>query len=311
MAVRPKMKAPQMWDAEQYWLKAKVYFDRMEAARGGSADAALFAALSLEYFARAALCSLHPALNADPQEEGSHIMFALGLASPKLPKTIPIHAVYGRLLRVFPQVFTKDHHDHTEYLTKLRNEEMHTAALPFETLPETQWLAGYYDIVLAIMKTLGRKGTDLFSSTKAAAAARALVKTRRDKRIGDVKKRIADCKKAFESLDKNEQALRRTASEQRVRFQHPSAVSACPACTSKVLLRGTLLQVAEPDLVGEELLSEARYATDRVACPACKLRLRGATEVSVAELPPRFHEMQAYDLHESRDEEDDDEYDNM
>ena len=165
MAARPKLRSPQMWDADQYWLKAKIYFDRMEAARGGSSDAALFAALSLEYFARAALCSVHPALSADPQEEGAHIMFSFGLASPKLPKTIPIHAVYTRLNRISPQIFTRDHQEHAEYLTKLRNEEMHTALVPFEAFPETKWLAGYYDIVLAVLRILGRKATDLFPSS--------------------------------------------------------------------------------------------------------------------------------------------------
>lgn len=311
MAVRPRLKVPQMWDSNQYWLKAKIYFDRMEAARGDSSDAALFAALSLEYFARAALCSLHPALNADPQEEGAHIMYAFGLGSPKLPKTIPIHAVYSRLHRIFPQVFTKEHQEHAEYLTKLRNEEMHTALVPFATIRETEWLAGYYDIVIAVLKIVGRKAADLFATSKAASAARAVVKARRDKRVGDVKKRIADCKKAFAALDKGEQAQRSAASAIRLRIQSPSAIADCPACSSKVLLRGTLLQISEPKLVDGDFESEARFVTDKVACAACKLRLRGATEVSVAGLPLRFHVMMAYDLHESRDEEDEEEYDNM
>jgi len=147
-----------MWDSQQYWLKAKAYFDRMQAESGGAADAALFAAMSLEYFGRAALCSVHPALNADPQDEGAHIIFAFGVGSPKLPKTIPIHSVYARLVKIFPAVFTKEHQDAADHLAKLRNEEMHTALLPFEGLSEAKWLSGYYDVVFAVMEGTWKEG---------------------------------------------------------------------------------------------------------------------------------------------------------
>ena len=311
MTLRPKLTCPQMWDPNQYWLKAKAYYDRMEAARGGSADAPMYAALSIEYFARSALCSVHPALNADPQDEGAHIMFSLGLASPKPPRTIPIHAVFKRLNRIFPAVFTEDHQKYAEYMTKLRNEEVHSALLPFEGLNEGQWLAEYYDLVLAALKILGRRSTELFPSKNEAKLARAVVKERRDRKTSEVKKRIGERKRAFNALDRDQRTQKRAESEERVRFQDSSAIADCPACGSKILLRGTLLQVSEPEFDGDQLLSQARFATQKVLCTACKLRLRGATEISVAKLPPRFHEEWAYDLHESRDLEREDEYDNM
>jgi len=106
--------------------------------------------------------------------------------------------------------------------------------------------------------------------------------------------------KAFQALAANEREALQRVSEQASRIHPSSAVADCPACRAKVVLRGTLLQIEEPELVDGELMSEARYATDRVSCSACKLRLRGATAINVAELPPRFQLSQKYDLHESR-----------
>jgi rRNA processing protein Gar1 len=306
----PKVKQT-VWNSDQYWAKGVRYFTRMQEATQGAPDVGFFAALSLEFFARAALTAIHPALNADPRDEGEHILFAFDIAATAQPKSLPLHSVLSRLVRSYPGAFTDDMKKQAEHIVRLRNEELHSAALPFETLREEAWLAGYYAVVLAIARILRRPQRELFSSTKASAAARAMVKTARDKRVGEVKKKIGKAKHAFGSLSQPERDARQQTAAYAARLVHPSRAAKCPACGSGVVLQGVVIYVAEPQFDGEELVGEVRYSTTGMRCSACRLKLTGASEIGMAKLPPRYQEDRQYDLHRDREDDEEEEYDNM
>src|SRR5215510_7722505 len=115
------MSTPTEWDPNLLWNKAVSYANR--ASDGVAGEETLFSCLALELLARAALTAIHPALNADPQNEGAHIMYACGIPMRAgQPKSVPVHAVFARLEAAYP-VF-KPHRPICEYLITLRNEEV-------------------------------------------------------------------------------------------------------------------------------------------------------------------------------------------
>src|SRR4051794_2172325 len=85
-----------MWDPEQYWLKARVYARRSLDDGKGDWERAFWSALALEFLARCALTSIHPALNADPRDE-TNLFYAFGYDIKGQPRSLPVHAVLGRL----------------------------------------------------------------------------------------------------------------------------------------------------------------------------------------------------------------------
>lgn len=299
-----------LWNVEQYWLKGVRYFKLMESTAEDDSPA-FWACLSVEFFTRAALCRIHPVLNADPQQH-EHLLFAFGGTSPKHPKTIPMHSVFPRLHALRPAQFTSDHVIHAEYMIKLRNEHLHTSKMPFENLRESDWLAGYYDVVFATAKIAMRKPLELFQSAKAMSKARALVKSRQDKRRSAVMREISKHRAEFDKLSVEERERRQTdAANAAKRVWSSSKTTSCPACKCDVVLTGGRTAIAEPIFTDGQLVAEATHATEAINCVACGLRLRSASEIAVAKLPPKFREYEYYDLHESRDEEDEREYDNM
>ena len=119
------------WDAQQYFEKAKRYLDRSVRPDIEPSERPFWSSLALEQLCRAAICNVSPVLNADPQDEGASILFALGYEGKKPPKTIPMHAVTARLELVIDS-FTADSRKFCEGFMFRRNEELHDSSLPFD-----------------------------------------------------------------------------------------------------------------------------------------------------------------------------------
>lgn len=310
MKGRTKSETPSDWASEQYWAKGVSYVARFEDQRHGSPEAALTAALSVEFLARAALTHAHPALNADPQQEGSHLFYAVGLQAWKPPKTLPIHAVLGRLVRLFPEQFSPTHQKSAERLVERRNKELHTAAMAFVGLKEAEWLADYYDFVLAVAAILGRSPKDVFITTEKVRAAKALVRKHSADRRAAITKRISVRKKRFSALKPSIQVGKRNDAAVR-NSSDPAASTTCPACKSSMSLVGLPISASEPEVQDGELVIRAVYLVSRASCRACGLVLRSSSEVGIAGIPLRFERLEEYDLHADREHEDYEEYDNM
>lgn len=85
-----------LWDSEQYWRKACLYARRAFSETGTSSHRPLWSALALEFLARAALTHIHPVLNADSKDE-HNLLYPFAEHLKKQPRSIPLHAVLGRL----------------------------------------------------------------------------------------------------------------------------------------------------------------------------------------------------------------------
>jgi hypothetical protein len=62
---------------------------------------------------------------------------------------------------VLPETFTKPRREFCDYFPNLRNQELHTSELPFESLSETKWLARCYDVSKVLCEHLGKGLADI------------------------------------------------------------------------------------------------------------------------------------------------------
>lgn len=264
----------------------------------------LWHCLSLEFLARAALTSVSPVLNADPTEEGAHILFALGFEAPKQPKSIPVHAVFSRLEKVLPDF--KPHRAICDYLINLRNEEVHTGSIPFDDLLET-WLAPFYRAVNCLCVFLG-KDLSLYLGIEEAPYAQKLIESQTQEILGEVKKRIASFKGVFDSKSDEEKEEARKVAQTGVL---ENRCTPCPACGCAAVLSGDLVKEAAPVYEDGALLTERTYSVTSLQCKGCGITLKNIDEVLAAEVKPRFTEWEGTDLHEMHYDEIYSEYDNM
>ena len=77
------------WDTRQYWLKSKTYQEKAAEVGRDEAERGFWRSLALEHLLRSALTSIHPALNADPQNEGLNLFHAFGFEIKGEPRAIP------------------------------------------------------------------------------------------------------------------------------------------------------------------------------------------------------------------------------
>src|SRR5205814_1696322 len=107
---------------------------------------------------------IHPVLNADPEHDGVHLLYAFGCELKGQPKSLPIHAVFLRLEKILPESFSKPRREFCDYFSNLRNQELHTSELPFESLSEQKWLPRFYDVCAVLCKQLGKSLPELFDA---------------------------------------------------------------------------------------------------------------------------------------------------
>lgn len=157
-----------IWDSDQYWSKAQLYARRALEDGLEPWERAFWSALALEFLARAALTNIHAVLNADPQSE-LNLFYALGFEIKGQPRSLPVHAVLGRLERLAPE-FDKPTKDFCDFFVLIRNRELHTAELAFEGLAEAEWLPRYYRASKILCECLGHELSDLTGATAATAA---------------------------------------------------------------------------------------------------------------------------------------------
>jgi hypothetical protein len=298
-----------MWDAEQYWSKARLYARRALGDGLDDWERAFWSALSLEFLARSSLATIHPVLNADPRDE-RNLFYAFGYEIKGQPRSLPVHAVLGRIEKLVPQ-FDKPTKDFCDFFVMVRNRELHTSELAFEGLAESEWLPRYYRASHILCQYLGHELSDLLGDDTTTTAERLIEALDSGKR-SEVLKSIAAHRAVFEA--KSEPERERLAADQEVLSATWTGAServTCPSCGSPAKLTGELERVSEPMFDGASLWVEETYLATRMACGACDLPLRDIQEILHAGLEPHFTKAEETDLHAYFEPEYYDEYNNM
>jgi len=299
------------WDPKAFWFKAKAYIEKANAVDNASSDFPFWSSLALELLARAALTNIHPSLNADPQQE-TNIFFGFGYDIAGQPRSLPAHSVYGRLERLV-KGFDKPHRELCDFVGLLRNQELHTAELPFEGLKVSKWLPRYYQVVQVLCRSLKKELADLLGE-KVALQAEKLIGSLNKEKEGAVKSKIASYAKVFaEKAPEVQEKLRQDADAATRLLPHGSTKQKCPACGSTGRLQGELLKSLKPEFEEEsaQLLMEEVFVADTFLCPACDLSLVSLEEIHWAGLEPTFTQTRSTDLHELFQAEYYDDYMNM
>jgi hypothetical protein len=299
-----------VWDSEQYWKKAVRYAEMASDPVRQAWERPFWLSLALEFLARASLTRIHPALNADPEGEGMNLLYAFGFELKGQPKSLPIHAVFVRLQKVLPEAFTKPRREFCDYFSNLRNQELHTSELPFESLSETKWLARCYDVCKILCEHLEKALTDLLGEE--ASSAEGLIKALKADKHSSVKSKIAAHKKVFEEKGEKERKLivsqQATLSAGWIGMQTKAV---CPACESWARLHGTVERVSRPIYDDGELFVKNVVLANRMECKACGLVLADIDELHTAEIEPHFEYNEITDLHEYHEPDFGEEYNNM
>lgn len=248
-----------------------------------------WASLALELVARSTLAYVHPALLADTGDrEGGNLLYAFGFIPTRkdfVPKSIPTSEVFSRC-EVIVGEFTGDLKKFCVGLANMRNEELHSGGLPFETYPNQLWLPRFYKASEALLKHQKKSLKDLLGKEEAVAAKRMLTAIA-DEGAKAVMKQIAHYTKTWEAKIKTEKdELQKRAA----RAAQPSLghVVKCPACGCNALLTGEEVRQLPPRLENEFLIIQQIILPDKLVCTGCDLVIEGHSKLHAAELGGQF-----------------------
>jgi hypothetical protein len=284
------------WDSRQYWLKSRMYQARAIEVSRDQSERAFWRSLALEHLMRAALTSVHPALNADPRDEGKHLLHAFGFDTPGEPKSLPAQAVTSRLERIVPD-FQKPHRQLCDYMMLRRNDEVHSCASPYEGMREAEWLPHYYEVCDVLNRFVGESLESYFGEQEAEAGHQLSV--RQSAKRGEVEKRVAKHRDDFGAKDEDERTRLIAAQHAAATaWASPSTSQPCPACGADALAVGSLVATSEPVFREGIFVEEQRYLTAALTCGACDFHLGDIEEIYWGGVAPQYSLIVQTDLHE-------------
>lgn len=288
------------YDNETLWLKAKLFLNRaMDAEPQRSFDEqALWATLALELLAKAALSRFSPVLIAEPNEEGTHILAAVGLAeNESFFLSVRAKTVFVRCSRAFKPF----NNVKANKLASARNEYLHGGGLGFGVTPPKQWWPEFWALASILVDAQDKTLEDLVGASRVDLVTEHLEQNKKyaEDRVQSL---ISRASSRFEqrqlgSIPSNQLILWRTAEQLKAGMKYEGA-STCPACGESGLLEGEQVenirvegdgwvQVAEDDYVFEgrgfgDVLAE------RFSCASCQLVLDSYELLAAADMDWTF-----------------------
>jgi hypothetical protein len=274
------------WSSDALWNKAKIYIERAFTGDRESELFPFFAAIGLEFLARAALARVHPSLLADPQD-GNNILYGFGYPATERPITIPAKTIYSRLSYVVPD-FTKDDQSFCLLSAERRNRVLHTGLLAFHSLRSGAWLPDYYRVTNKIVLLLGRTLDELLGSQEANEALENIEIVQKET-VGAVKQKIADIKRRVAILTEAELKARRDSHAFKLLAAHYTAGGAhfqksCPACESSGSIFALPIGSTAARIKDGDLASQRFFAPKKFECKVCGLEIVGSQALRVAGL---------------------------
>ena len=274
------------WSNDTLWNKAKLYIDRAFTGDRDSETFPFFAAVGLEFLARAALAHVHPSLLADPQD-GNNILYGFGYPATTRPISIPAKTIYSRLLYVVAD-FNKDDQSFCLLCAERRNRELHTGDLAFHNLRNSEWLPDYYRVTNKIVASLGRALNELFGDEEAKEALENIDVVQKET-VALIRQKIADIKRQIAILTAAELDARREAHDYPFSYSLHSNGNAhfrkvCPACESFGVILASPIGSTAARIKDGDLTSQHFFAPKKFECKVCGLEVVGSQALRVADL---------------------------
>lgn len=282
------------YDHDALWLKARLFINHaLDDEPRAFDEQALWASLSLELLAKAALSRVSPLLIATPSEDGGNLLMASGLVEGVATfKSIPAHTLYSRCGKAF-RPFSEEQ---AKKITTARNEYLHAGAAQFTTLPPEAWWPRFWAQAHILVNALDRTleefvGLDRLADVEAALARnKKNIEHRAEMLLARALQRLAQ--------HESGQMSARVAEDWRREGVHGaglmySAPATCPACGSQGLAEGE--DVLESELRHEQVGDDdydawvdIEVGTDYFSCPRCHLVLDTYEVVVAAGGPETF-----------------------
>jgi hypothetical protein len=284
---------PMQWTQESLWAKAQVYAERAAQEERDGPLFALWSHLAMEFLARGAVASFHPALLADRNKSVKSLLYALELGDGTEPKSVGTAESLSLCVELVPG-FTTEHRDAALLMLTRRNRELHTGEPAFEDLPLSAWLADYYLVAKALLDPQGLTLRD-FIGIEEAAAAEQMIGALHERVKKEVLDLIAAANSAWNGLPVEEQRARRAAALIQPR-EAMTKSGRCPACETGARIGGEQVVVGQTRLdSGNDLVEEIRMLPVRLECAACGLRLSGHAELHAGGLGGQFTLLRSVD----------------
>lgn len=276
-----------LWDRDALLGKARTYIQRaFEEESRDSARFPFWATIGLEFVGRAVLASIHPSLLADPQTPES-ILFACGLGDASKAKSVHAKTVFARC-RLIAEGFNESDFVACMSLIERRNEELHTSSAAFEDFPTERWLADYCRVLEKLLTHLKLDLSDVLGEED-TTAAKQMIKAAAKALLGDVKKKLADHKTAYSTLQIGTIEERRAAFKiKQLSFRGPTKDATCPACGENCFISGEVIRSTDAKFAGDDLFWESIILPNILRCEVCGLDLRGHDALHAAERGGQF-----------------------
>jgi len=280
-------KLPHEWSNESLINKAQRYASILVAQDKTKWQFGFWSALTLEMVSRAALARVSPTLLADGKD-WNNTYYALGHApiEPKfIPRSVDISEVFKRLRAIIPE-FTEEVHNFCSRHINLRNTELHSGSLPFESLGTSTWISEFYRASQILLRSQGKDLAFLYGADEATIGA-DLIKALEDKAAKAVFGTIESHKTAWNLKPSTEKELLSKQAET-LASRHIGHRVTCPACLNTGLLQGSPFGAPTQSLEEDVIVERQSMLPSSFECTACSLKVSGYSKLNACGLGDAF-----------------------
>jgi len=280
-------KLPHEWSSESLISKAQRYASILLAQDKTKWQFGFWSALTLEMVARAALARVSPTLLADAKD-WNNIYYALGHTpiEPKfIPRSIDISEVFKRLRAIVPD-FTEEVHNFCSRHINLRNTELHSGSIPFDSLGTSSWISDFYRANQILLRSQRKDLAFLYGADEATTGT-DLIKALEDKAAKAVLGTIESHKKAWKLKTPPEKELLSKQAET-LASRHIGHRVKCPACSNTGLLQGSPFGAPTQSLEDDVIVEHQSMLPSTFECNACGLKVSGYSKLNACGLGDAF-----------------------
>jgi hypothetical protein len=288
---------PHPFDFDPLWSKAQLFMERgLEARAAGREDEwPLWASLAAELLGKAALAKRHPVLVAHPGDEhqAMSLLSAAGVAvadDGQGLQSIPMKTVVSRLGKAIPAEFDDRIQKDLKFIAGLRNEELHSGALPYTGLKESSWAPGFWRAIDILLRDIG-KSVDDFVGPEIGSVVNDFIESTKKEIAAEVHRRTGLASHAWAikaEAHGDEEKLRASIRAQAWLTPRKPNITLhdCPVCRcSGELTRGWAILSESRRILMDRVVYDHRYRAERFRCSGCELELEGTAQLAKAHLP--------------------------